>query len=107
MRGSLVGECNCAWGCPCNFDAQPTYGFCDGMYTLVVHEGGFGDVELGGVVFLMGGHAPGAIHEGNGTSVLIVDERATAPQRSGRARPLPGDSSSRGTSWRARDGRRR
>jgi hypothetical protein len=37
MRGSLVGACNCDWGCPCNFDAPPTYGFCDGFYGMVVH----------------------------------------------------------------------
>jgi hypothetical protein len=81
LSGWLVGECNCAWGCPCNFDAPPTYGFCDGMYTLVVREGAYGDARLDGVVFLMGGHSPAAIHEGNGTSLLIMDERMTDDQR--------------------------
>ena len=81
MRGWLVGECNCDWGCPCNFDARPTHGFCDGMYSVLVREGRFGDVELDGVRFLMGGHAPAAIHEGNATSVVILDDRMTADQR--------------------------
>jgi hypothetical protein len=81
MRGSLLGECNCDWGCPCNFDAKPTYGFCDGMYGLSVDEGRYGDVVLDGVRFLMGGYSPGAIHEGNLTSILIVDERLAPEQR--------------------------
>jgi hypothetical protein len=81
MRGSLVGACNCDWGCPCNFDAPPTYGFCDGFYGMVVHEGRFGEVVLDGARFVWGGHAPGAIHEGEGTSVLILDTSTTLEQR--------------------------
>ena len=81
MRGVLVGACNCDWGCPCNFDAPPTYGFCDGFYSMVVHEGRFGDVELDGARFVWGGHAPGAVHEGDGSSVLILDTSTTHEQR--------------------------
>lgn len=80
MNGSLVGACNCDWGCPCNFQAPPTYGFCDGFYVIAVRDGRFGDVALDGVRFLMGGHAPGAIHEGEGTSVLILDEALSSEQ---------------------------
>ena len=32
MTGSLVGPCNCDWGCPCNFMAPPSYGNCEGVY---------------------------------------------------------------------------
>ena len=81
MTGSLIGACNCDWGCPCNFDAQPTNRFCDGFYTIVVKDGRFGDVPLGGVAFVMGGHSPGPIHEGNGTSILLMDEGSTPEQR--------------------------
>ena len=38
MAGQIIGACNCAWGCPCNFDAPPTYGHCDRVYT----RGGLG-----------------------------------------------------------------
>src|SRR5262252_6759515 len=27
LKGVLLGACNCDWGCPCNFEAPPTYGF--------------------------------------------------------------------------------
>jgi len=81
MNGEILGMCNCDWGCPCNFDAPPTYGHCDGVYTLVVHEGRFGDVDLAGAVFIMGGHSPGPIHEGGGTDILVLDERLSREQR--------------------------
>jgi hypothetical protein len=82
MRGELVGACNCDWGCPCNFEASPTQGFCDGFYTIVVREGDFGGTTLDGIRFVMGGHAPGPIHEGDGTAILILDEAMTVEQRS-------------------------
>ena len=80
MNGSLVGSCNCEWGCPCNFDAPPTYGFCDGFYALAIREGRFGDVPLNGLAYVFGGHSPGPVHEGGGTEILVIDERSTPEQ---------------------------
>ncbi len=37
MSGELLSACNCDWGCPCNFDAPPTYGHCDGFYVLELY----------------------------------------------------------------------
>ncbi|MHB8511831.1 MAG: DUF1326 domain-containing protein [Actinomycetota bacterium] len=81
MKGSLLGICNCDWGCPCNFDARPSKGFCDGAYTLFVKEGKFGDVDLAGVKCIWAAHAPGAVHEGNLTVVIMVDDKASSAQR--------------------------
>lgn len=81
MKGAIIGACNCEWGCPCNFNAPPTYGHCDGFYTLVVKEGRYGELPLDGVTFIFGGHSPGPIHEGDGTSLLIVDEGTAPAQR--------------------------
>jgi hypothetical protein len=80
MKGSLLGACNCEWGCPCNFDAPPTGGYCDGIYALAIDEGRVGDVSLDGVKFVFGGHSPGPIHEGGGTEVLVIDDAATPQQ---------------------------
>jgi hypothetical protein len=91
MSGVILGACNCDWGCPCNFDAPPTYGHCDGFYTQVVREGHFGDISLDGVTFAWGGHSPGAIHEGNGSSILILDAAASADQRASIERLWRGD----------------
>ena len=80
MEGELFGPCNCDWGCPCNFDAPPTYGNCDGIYIFYVREGRYGDVVLDGLKYGHAGSSPGPVHEGNMTSVLVVDEAATAEQ---------------------------
>lgn len=81
MDGSIIGVCNCDWGCPCNFDAPPTYGSCDGFYILSIREGEAGDVDLAGVIFAWGGHSPGAVHEGGLEEVLVLDERSSVEQR--------------------------
>jgi hypothetical protein len=81
MKGSILGSCNCDWGCPCNFDVAPSYGHCDGVYVFSLREGRYGDESLDGLRFAWGAHSPGPIHEGNLTAVLIVDEHATPKQR--------------------------
>jgi hypothetical protein len=81
IRGDEVVSCNCAWGCPCQFNALPTKGRCEGVGAIRIVEGHFGEVRLDGVAFAIVLSWPGAIHEGNGTMHLIVDERATDEQR--------------------------
>jgi len=81
VKGEEAGGCNCAWGCPCQFNALPTHGRCEGVMTARIAEGHFGTVGLDGVRFAAVFSFPGAMHEGNGTFQLIVDERASADQR--------------------------
>ncbi len=82
ISGSLLGACNCDWGCPCSFDAPPTYGACHGTYVWIVKTGTFGaTVRLDGLAFASAGSHPGPIHLGHGTSVTLVDDRATPAQR--------------------------
>jgi hypothetical protein len=81
MAGSLIGVCNCDWGCPCNFNQRPTDNRCDGIYVWAVDHGRYGDVVLDGMKFAWAGHSDGPLHEGNSTSVLIVDQNASEEQR--------------------------
>lgn len=81
MKGELFGPCNCDWGCPCNFDAPPTYGHCEGIYVFFVREGHYGNLSLDGLKYAQAGSSPGPVHEGNMTSVLIVDTSSSAQQR--------------------------
>lgn len=81
ITGEEVGGCNCAWGCPCQFNALPTRGRCEGFVTVRVATGHFGQVRLDGVRFAMAFSFPGAMHEGNGTVQLLVDTRASVEQR--------------------------
>ena len=81
LVGEEVGSCNCAWGCPCQFNALPTHGRCEGMGVVQIREGYFGETRLDGVRFARLFWWPGAIHEGNGLRQLIIDAHATAAQR--------------------------
>ena len=44
LRGRIMIACNCDYGCPCNFNALPTQGYCHGQWTWAVEEGSYGDV---------------------------------------------------------------
>jgi hypothetical protein len=81
MQGTLLGACSCDWGCPCSFDAPPTQGFCDGGYLWHIEEGSFGGVSLAGLSWAWYGHSPAALHLGNVTWMIAVDEKATEEQR--------------------------
>ena len=81
LKGILLGACSCDWGCPCNFEAPPTSGFCEGSYLWHVQEGIYGQVPLDGLNFSWCAHSPGPLHLGNVTSVCFIDERADAQQR--------------------------
>ena len=81
LKGKVLVACNCDWGCPCNFNARPTTGKCEGGWSWHVEEGAFGDVHLDGLNFSLFCNWPGAIHEGNGEAVILIDERANAKQR--------------------------
>lgn len=81
IRTIELTNCNCAYGCPCQFNAPPTHGHCDAVVCNEITEGHYGNVKLDGVRF--GGifRWPKAIHDGNGQVQPFVDERATAEQR--------------------------
>ena len=81
LSGKVLVACNCDWGCPCNFNARPTTGKCEGGWTWHVDEGTFDETRLDGLNFSVYVNWPGAIHEGNGEGILLIDERATGHQR--------------------------
>jgi hypothetical protein len=81
LKGTVFVACNCDWGCPCNFNARPTTGKCEGGWTWHVERGRYGDVSLDDLNFSVFVNWPGAIHEGNGEGLILVDERADARQR--------------------------
>jgi hypothetical protein len=81
MKGTVLIACNCAYGCPCNFNALPTRGKCEGQWTWHVEEGVYDGTDLSGVNFTIAVNWPGAIHEGNGEGLLLVDARTTDVQR--------------------------
>jgi hypothetical protein len=81
LRGTVLIACNCDYGCPCNFNAPPTKGFCEGGWTWHVDRGSYGETPLDGLAFSLYVKWPGAIHDGGGTAIALVDERADEAQR--------------------------
>ena len=91
LSGTVLVACNCDWGCPCNFNARPTTGKCEGGWTWHIDNGAYGATTLDGLNFSVYVNWPGAIHEGNGEGVILIDERANPAQRTAIETLLAGD----------------
>lgn len=76
-----IANCNCSFGCPCQFNSLPTNGNCEAAVGFVIKKGHHGDVRLDGIKFALTAQWPGPIHLGNGTVQLVVDSSATPEQR--------------------------
>lgn len=81
ISGTVLVGCNCDFGCPCNFNAPPTSGDCEGGWVWRIDKGRYGDVELDGLTLAVFADWPKAIHEGGGKAVALYDERADERQR--------------------------
>ncbi len=96
IKGPEFANCNCAWGCPCQFNALPTDGTCRAVVSMRIDEGHFGEVHLDGLHWVITIGWPGAIHEGGGSMQAIIDERADEKQREGLRKILHGEESEPG-----------
>jgi hypothetical protein len=74
-------NCNCSYGCPCQFNALPTNGHCDAVAAMEIKEGHYGDIRLDGLRMGAIFQWPGAVHEGHGKCQPFVDVRADEKQR--------------------------
>jgi len=97
LEGEWIKNCNCAFGCPCDFNARPTNGDCRGLLGMRIVKGNFRDVKLDGLSFFVTVHFPGALHEGNGEAQPIIDERASPAQREALFAIMSGKNSADGT----------
>ena len=100
IEGRDLANCNCGYGCPCQFGELPTYGNCDESFGLEIDTGHHGDTKLDGLRAAGLFKFPGAIHDGNGEGQLIIDERADASQRAALEAILNGeDTNEMATLW--------
>ena len=90
IKGHEFINCNCAYGCPCQFNAPPTHGFCEAVGGFQIDQGFHGDTKLDGLRFVALFRWPGPIHEGKGEVAVIIDERATPQQREALLRIVTG-----------------
>jgi hypothetical protein len=39
IKGREFSQCNCAYGCPCQFNARPTHGNCHAVVGIEIEKG--------------------------------------------------------------------
>ena len=76
-----LANCNCNFGCPCQFNSLPTHGNCEAAVGIIINKGFYGDQRLDGLKVAFTATWPGAIHQGNGTMQLVIDSAANPKQR--------------------------
>ena len=97
IKGPHMANCNCAFGCPCQFNALPSDGSCRAVIAWRVDEGHYGDLRLDGLHAVNTYAWPGAVHQGNGQMQTIVDERASEAQRKALVAIMQGEGAPPGT----------
>ena len=86
IHAYFLDACNCDWGCPCQFNANPTHGNCEGVAGYHIVSGSYGssidgdDVKLDGLNMALIASWPGPIHEGKGKASYYIDNRADEKQ---------------------------
>ncbi len=96
IRGVEYGNCNCDYGCPCQFNSPTTHGNCEGVAAGYIEEGNHGDTRLDGLTWVMMFWWPGEIAEGNGRQQVIIHERADDAQREALRRIIHGEDTTPG-----------
>jgi hypothetical protein len=91
VRGDVLIACNCDFGCPCNFNARPSRGFCQGGWVWVIEQGRVDDVDVSSLGVALFAKWPGAIHEGGGHATCYINDRATDAQRAALTRIVRGE----------------
>ncbi len=100
VEGIEFSNCNCVYGCPCQFEDVPTDGLCKGFEVVRIDKGHFGDTKLDGLYVALVYSFPGPIYEGKGQIQAIIDERADEAQRAALATVLyGGETDEAATHW--------
>jgi hypothetical protein len=90
IRALEFSNCNCSYGCPCQFSGLPTHGHCRAVVGFDITQGVHGDIKLDGLKVAGMFSWPGPIHQGHGEAALVVDKRANEAQRGALLRILSG-----------------
>ena len=81
IRGTSMTNCNCNFGCPCQFGVLPSRENCEAAVIYQIDNGHYGDVKLDGLRAATVYPWPKAIHEGDGQMQIIIDPSANNAQR--------------------------
>ena len=90
IRGHEFANCNCSYGCPCQFNGLPTHGDCRAVVAFRIDSGRHGNTPLDGLAVVGMFSWPGPIHEGHGEAAVVIDQKASPAQRQALLRILTG-----------------
>jgi len=96
IRGTQFANCNCDWGCPCQFNSATSHGHCEAIEAGHIEVGAYGGTRLDGLSYVMLVQWPGEIADGNGREQFIIDERADEAQRAALEKILRGEDTAPG-----------
>lgn len=96
IRGKQYSNCNCAFGCPCQFGSDSTHGSCEAITSGLIEEGYFNDTPLDGLKWILLLKWPKEVSDMNGKQQVIIDERADEAQREALRKILHGESTEPG-----------
>jgi hypothetical protein len=99
IEGREFVHCNCDYGCPCQFNGRPTHNKCHAVLAVDIERGQHGATKLDGLKIAAIAAWPGAIHEGKGEIVPIVDEQASPEQRQALLRIMSGEDTEPGATF--------
>lgn len=100
IEGEELANCNCNFGCPCQFGVLPTDGVCEAAVVYRIHKGYYESTSLDGLMAACVYKWPGPIHEGNGHMQIIIDPKANADQRAALEAIISGaDTEEMATMW--------
>ena len=92
MKGEYLKNCSCVAGCPCDTHGYPgPHEFCEGAIGMNITDGNFEDTDLSGLRWIAVVHWPKALHDGDGTAEIFIDENADEQQRAALGRILAGE----------------
>jgi len=81
IEGKWLEYCSCDHGCPCEAQAPPTQGHCEGIVAFKIDEGHCEETRLDGLTVAATFFFPRAIHHGGGHLQPIVEAGASQEQR--------------------------
>ena len=81
FKSETYDNCSCAMNCGCQFNLPSTHGYCQTAYLGNVVAGHFNETPLAGLKWAGLWKWPGGIAAGNGTRLIVIDQRADEAQR--------------------------
>src|SRR2546430_3051913 len=84
LKVEQLMACNCNWGCPCSFDAPPTYGKCETALAYRIAKGSYGGGGLDRFEIILVPARAQAGHLGHRPGGPFLDVPTTGPKPGGR-----------------------